>query len=153
MAAETPTIQARPPEATPSGNVAIATVIRVLMVFDTIALLFAGIIHFGGVRIPLGFAVFDEPALLPAAVVETLAGLIFLASAFGVFMRRSWAWSSAAFAHAFAILGFVVGIVATRNGTTQFNHTYHLVMLVLFVVGLILLLLPPARASLGRVQH
>jgi len=53
-------------------------------------------------------------------------------------------------AHLFAIAGFVVGLVATRLGTTPFNYDYHRVMLAVFVAGLLLLLSAPARAALAR---
>jgi hypothetical protein len=120
------------------------------MVFDTVALLFASAIHVDGARIPLGSAIFVEPQIVPAAIVEGLAGLFFAVGAYAVFARSNWAWPWAIVAHGFAILGFIVGIIATRNGTSTFNHTYHVVMLVIFVIGLILLLLPMSRAVLDR---
>jgi hypothetical protein len=123
-------------------------VLRGLLPFDTVALLFAGIVHLVGVRIPLGFAVFDEPPILPAGIVEGLAGLIFAVAAYAVFAGKTWAWSAALGAHLFAIAGFLVGIAATRAGTTPFNHDYHFVMLGVFVLGLILLVTPGARAAL-----
>jgi hypothetical protein len=127
-----------------------ATTLRVLIVFDTVALLFAGIVHLVGANIPLGAATFDEPALLPAGIVETLAGLLFAWAAYTVFAARPSAWTATFVAHLFAIAGFLVGIYATRLGTTPFNHDYHYVMLVVFVVGLVLVLLPTGRAALGR---
>jgi hypothetical protein len=53
-------------------------------------------------------------------------------------------------AHLFAIAGFLLGLWATRFGTSPFNYGYHRVMLALFVAGLVLLLLPIGRAALGR---
>lgn len=125
-----------------------ATVLRVLVPFDTIALLFAGIVHLFGAHIPLGVATFDEPPIVPAGIVEGLAGLFFVLAVYAVFARQPWAWVAVLVAHLFAISGFVLGIVVTRNGTTPFNHVYHYVMLVVFVVGLMLLWLPGVRASL-----
>jgi hypothetical protein len=132
----------------PSRNLAVS-VLRVLVPFDTVALLFAGIVHLVGARISLGVAVFEEPPILPACIVEGLAGLIFLLAAYTVFARRGQAWSATLTAHLFAIAGFLVGIGATRGGTTTFNHDYHYVMLALFIVGLILLVAPGTRAALG----
>ncbi len=129
------------------GTVA-GAVLRALLPFDAVALLFAGIVHLVGARIPLGVAVFDEPPILPAGIVEGLAGLIFVLATYAVFARSTWAWSAALGAHLFAIAGFLLGIWATRTGTTPFNHTYHFVMLAVFVVGLVLLLTPGARAAL-----
>jgi hypothetical protein len=132
----------------PRRSVAVA-VLRVLIPFDAIALLFAGIVHLVGARIPLGAAVFDEPPIIPAGIVEGLAGLIFALATYAVFARRRWGWPIALAAHLFAIAGFLVGIWATRRGTTPFNHDYHYAMLAVFVVGLVLLLTPGARATLG----
>ena len=128
----------------------VVAAIQVLVVFDAVALLFAGIVHLAGAQIPLGFATFDEPPILPAGIVESLAGLIFVAAVYAIFARRAWAWGVTLAAHLFAIAGFLVGIYATRNGTTTFNHIYHWVMLAVFVVGLVLVLLPADRATLGK---
>lgn len=127
----------------------VGAALRGLIPFDAVALLFAGVVHLVGARIPLGALVFNEPPLLPAGIVESLAGLIFVWAAYGALTARTWAWMAALVAHLFAIAGFLLGIVATRNGTTPFNHDYHFVMLAVFVVGLILLLTPGARAALG----
>jgi hypothetical protein len=123
--------------------------LRVLIPFATVALLFAGIVHLVGVRIPLGSAVFAEPTILPAGIVEGLAGVLFAVATYAVFARRGWAWSAALAAHLFAIAGFLVGIIATRSGTTPFNHVYHYVMMAVFVLGLLLLMAPGARTALG----
>ncbi len=127
---------------------AAVTLFRVLILFDTVALLFAGIVHLVGARIPLGVAIFSEPPIIPAGIVEGAAGLIFALAAYAVLMRRTWTWSAALAAHLFAIAGFLVGLVATRSGTTPFNHVYHYVMLALFALGL-LLLAPGTRTALG----
>lgn len=125
----------------------IGIVLRALVPFDAVALLFAGIVHLVGARIPLGAGVFVEPPILPAGVVETLAGLLFVWATYVLWRGRASAWLAALVAHIFAIAGFLLGIYATRLGTTPFNTLYHRVMLVVFVVGLILLLLPAGRAS------
>jgi hypothetical protein len=144
------TIQASAP-----GRTALAAILRILVVFDAAALLFAGIVHLVGASIPLGVATFDEPPILPAGIVESLAGVLFVVAAYAIFARQSWAWGMTLAAHLFAILGFIVGILATLNGTTPFNTIYHRVMLAVFTVGLILLLIPLGRAALhgGRSSH
>jgi len=129
---------------------AITVALRALVVFDTAALLFAAALHVQGVHIGLGSAAFDEPQIVPAAIVEGLAGALFAVAAYTVFTSRRWAWRMTLVAHGFAILGFLVGIFATRTGTSPFNHIYHIVMLGVFVVGLAALLTPPARDALGR---
>lgn len=140
-------------QASVPGRAILSIVIRSLAMFDAIALLFAGIVHLVGARIPLGSAVFTEPTILPAGIVEGLAGVIFVVALFAIFTGRTWAWGSALAAHLFAIAGFVVGLLATINGTTPFNFYYHRVMLAVFVVGLILLLLPAGRAALGHAKR
>jgi hypothetical protein len=126
------------------------TAVRALVAFDAVALLFAGIVHLVGAHIPLGFAVFDEPPILPAGIVESLAGLIFVAAAYTIFAGKASAWGVTLGAHLFAIAGFLLGIWATSGGTTVFNHDYHFVILAVFVCGLIVLLLPAVRAGLAR---
>lgn len=123
--------------------------LRVLIPFDTVALLLAGIVHLVGARIPLGVAVFEEPPLIPAGIVEGLAGLIFALTTYALFARREGIWSVALAAHLFAIAGFLLGLWATRRGTTLFNHDYHYVMLALFILGLVLLVTPGTPAALG----
>lgn len=127
--------------------------LRTLIGFDTVATLFAGIIHFTGARIPLGYMTFVEPPLLPAGIVETAAGLLFALAAYAIWRERLWAWRAALVAHLFAVMGWVVGILATLSGTTPFNRSYHWVMLTVFVVGLILLCLPAPRASADARQR
>ncbi|SRR5579883_3473468 len=129
---------------------AMAVGFRILAAFDTIALLFAAALHVDGVRIALGSAVFNEPQIVPAAIVEGLAGLIFAVATYALFTGKRWTWTMLLIAHIFAILGFVLGIVSTLNGTSPFNRDYHLVMLAIFVIGLALLLTPAARATLRR---
>jgi hypothetical protein len=123
--------------------------LRALIPFEAVALLFAGVVHLVGARIPLGAVVFDEPPIIPAGIVEGMAGVIFVVATYAVLAGRPWAWPGALAAHLFAIAGFLLGIAATRNGTTPFNRDYHFVMLAVFVVGLILLLTPGGRAVQG----
>lgn len=131
----------------------VANTLRVLVIFDAVALLFAGIVHLVCAHIPLGAAVFDEPPILPAGIVESSAGLLFVWAAYTIFAGRPSAWKATLVAHLFAIAGFLVGIVATRLGTTPFNALYHRVMLAVFVAGLILVLLPAGRAALGPTRR
>jgi hypothetical protein len=143
---KTPGIEATPP----TRQTTLGTVIHILVVFDAVALLFAGIVHLVGAHIPLGAVVFDEPPILPAGIVESVAGLIFVWAAYTVFVARARAWTATLVAHLFAITGFLVGIYATRLGTTPFNALYHRVLLAVFVAGLLLVLLPAGRVALER---
>jgi hypothetical protein len=139
---------------TASGNQGAQTMgvlFRVLVLFDTAALLFAAAIHVQGVNISLGAGSFVESQIVPAALVEGLAGIVFASAAYAVLMGRTWAWRITLIAHIFAILGFILGIVSTRNGTTTFNHDYHLAMLAVFAIGLVLLFMRGAQVALGRI--
>jgi hypothetical protein len=129
---------------------AIAVVVRVLVVFDIVALLFAAALHVQGVHIPLGSMVFEEPQIVPAAVVEGLAGGLFAVAAYTVFAGRRGAWLWTFVAHVFAILILLLGILARRTETSTFNYVSHLVVLGVFVIGLALLLTPAARIALRR---
>jgi hypothetical protein len=136
---------------------AIAVVVRTLLAFDTIALVFAAALHVQGIHITLGSAVFDEPQIVPAGIVESIAGLLFVWATYTVFTAKSSAWTSTLAAHLFAIAGFLVGIVATWSGTAPFNALYHAlyhrVMLAVFVAGLILAPLPAGRAALRSTRR
>jgi len=127
-----------------------AVVFRIVVVFDTVALLVAAALHVAGARFALGSVVFAEPQMVPAAIVEGLDGLVFAAATYAVLTGKRWAWTMTLIAHVFAILGFLLGLFSTRNGTTPFNHDYHLIMLAIFVIGLTLLFTPAARAALGQ---
>jgi hypothetical protein len=108
-----------------------------------------------GVKIPLGFAVLDEPRRPFAVIVEGVAGIVLAMGAFAVFARTTRAWAAVTGAHAVALAGVLWGMVAVAAGRgphTQLNDTYHRVMVVLLTATLILLLTSLGRSSLGR-QH
>jgi hypothetical protein len=140
-------------QSTAASRTIAAITVRALVIFDAAALLFAGIIHLVGARIPLGATVFVEPPVIPAGVVEGLAGVIFVVALYAILADKPWAWGMTIAAHLFAIAGFLIGLYATRLGTTPFNYAYHRVMLAVFVVGLILLLLPIGRDALAQSRR
>jgi hypothetical protein len=51
---------------------AVATVVRVLVVFETVAFVLAALLHLGA-QVPMGFAVLATDPILPAAIVEGLS--------------------------------------------------------------------------------
>ena len=133
----------------PSG---VATAIAILTASEAVAFLVAALLHLG-VRIPLGFAVLAEPRIVPATIVEGLAGLILGVGVYPLFTRRSWARKAAIAAHVFAVAGVLLGMAALAAGRgprTETNDLYHLVMLLVLVGNLILLSAPGAIAELGR---
>jgi hypothetical protein len=138
------------PSSSSSTSSTIGQAIRGLLVFDTVALVFAAALHVDGASVSVGNTVFTEPQIVPAAVVEGLAAVLFGLGVYAVFATRVWAWTSAISAHIFAILGFLLGLYATRDGTSPFNFTYHRVMLAIFAAGLLLLLLPAGRGALSK---
>ena len=133
----------------PSG---VATAIAILTASEAVAFLVAALLHLG-VRIPLGFAVLAEPRIVPATIVEGLAGLFLGVGAYVLFTRRSWARKAAIAAHVFAVAGVLLGMAALAAGRgprTETNDIYHLVILLALVSNLILLLAPGRIAALGR---
>jgi len=126
--------------------------IRALIVFDTVTLLLFALLHANG-PLALGSAALTEPRIIPAAIVEGLAGLIFAVSAYAVFTRASWAWAATVAAHIFALAGVLLGLTMIAAGFgphSPLNDTYHPLMVALLVVGLILLATPDVKARLGR---
>jgi hypothetical protein len=131
---------------------AVATAVGVLAVFEAVVFFLGALLHLG-VQIPVGFGVVMEPRILPAAIVEGLIGLFCTVSAYAVLAHRSWAWMAAIVAHAGAVAGILLGMIALAIGAgprTELNDIYHRVMLLVAVTALILLLTPSAKAALGR---
>jgi hypothetical protein len=127
----------------------ITTVVGILSALYAATFFFGALLHLG-VRIPLGFAVLAEPTILPAAIVESLCTLALSFGAFAVLTRMSFAWAAAFAAHAFALGGVLLGVVALALGggpSTDLNTIYHRVMLVALVAVLALLLTPPGRTA------
>ena len=130
----------------------VATAVGVLSAVYAVTFLFGALLHLGG-RVPLGFAVLEEPSIFPAAIVESLCGLALAAAAFAVFTRRRWAWTVALAAHAFALGGVLLGMAALAVGagpSTELNTIYHRVMVVALVAVLALLVSPTGRTALRR---
>jgi hypothetical protein len=125
--------------------------LRALVVFDTLALLFASFVHLFGARIPLGFAVFVEPVILPAGIVEGIAALTFIVALVAIATRRAWSMTLAA--HITGATGYIAGLIFTLRGTTPFNAADHRLMLALFALGLLLLALPAGRAALATTAR
>lgn len=132
---------------------AAAAAIRGLVAFDTLAFLLAALMHLLGARIALGGVELVEPRILPAVIVEGLAGIVFAVSAYAVFTGARWAWPAVAGAHAFALAGILLGMWAIAAGDgphTAFNDAYHRVMLVVLAAGTVLLLTPAGLTTLDR---
>jgi hypothetical protein len=130
----------------------IATAIGILSAVYAATFFFGALLHLG-VTIPLGFAVVEEPVILPATIVEGLCGVALAVAAFAVLTRRELAWPIALAAHAFALGGVLLGITALALGagpSTELNSVYHRVIVVALVAVLALLLSPAGRSALRR---
>jgi hypothetical protein len=130
----------------------VATAIGILSAVYAATFFFGALLHLG-VRIPLGFAVLEEPVILPATIVEGLCGTALAIAAFAVLASRNRAWTAATVAHAFALGGVLLGITALAVGagpSTELNTIYHRVMVVALVAVLALLLSPVGRTALRR---
>jgi hypothetical protein len=115
-----------------------------LAVFSAVTFLLGVALH-AGARIPLGFTTLDEPTIVPAAIVEGLCGLAFVASLYAKAARQPWARSALIGANVFGLAGVALGLAVQaggRNQRTALNHDYHLVMVVVQLAALALLLLP-----------
>ena len=129
-----------------------ATAIGTLSAVYAATFFFGALLHLG-VTIPLGFAVVEEPVILPATIVEGLCGVALAVAAFAVLTRRELAWPIALAAHAFALGGVLLGITALALGagpSTDLNTVYHRLMVVGLVAVLALLLSPAGRTALRR---
>lgn len=128
----------------------VATTVGILSALYAATFLSGALLHLG-VRIPLGFAVLAEPRILPATIVEGLCALALAVGAFAMLELKSWAWTAAFAAHAFALGGVLLGMAALAVGagpSTDLNTIYHRVILVALAAVLALLLTPPGRAAL-----
>jgi hypothetical protein len=130
----------------------IATTIGILSAVYAATFFLGALLHLG-VRIPLGFAVVEEPVILPATIVEGLCGTVLAIAAITVLARRNGAWMVATASHAFALGGVLLGIAALAVGagpSTDLNTVYHRVMVVALVAVLALLFSPAGRNALPR---
>jgi hypothetical protein len=135
---------------TTTPNRVLARTFGVLILLEALSFLCFALLHLG-VRIPMAFAVIEEPRRPFAVIVEGLAAVVLALAAFVVLTRRTRAWAAATGAHAVALAGVLWGMVAIAAGRgphTQLNDTYHRVMVVVLGAGLLLLLTRPGRTLL-----
>jgi hypothetical protein len=133
-----------------TSNRVLARAFRVLIILEALSFLGFALLHVG-VRIPVGFAVIEEPRRPFAVIVEGLAAVVLTLGASAVLTRRTWAWAAATAAHVLALAGVLWGMMAVAAGRgphTLLNDTYHRVMVVVLGAGLILLLTRPGRKVL-----
>jgi hypothetical protein len=127
-------------------------ILTIVIILEALTFFFFGFLH-SGVRLSLGFAVLQEPRIIPAMIVESLCGLLLSGSAFAVAARKSWSWTACVLAHAFSIGGVLLGMAALALGAgprTELNDIYHRTILILLVFVLIYLFTPAGKGVLGR---
>ena len=116
------------------------------------ATFFLGALLHTGTRVPIGFAVLAEPRIVPAIVVETLCGSALAVGAYALLTSKSWMWAAATASHAVALAGVLLGTVAVaapgRGPNTVLNDTYHRVMIVVLVAGIVALSTPAVKTAL-----
>jgi DMSO/TMAO reductase YedYZ heme-binding membrane subunit len=133
----------------------VRTTVALLAAVYAATFVVAVLLHLG-VKLPLGFAVLDEPRRPFAVIVEGAAGIGLGVGAFACFTQKAWAWAAVTGAHAVALAGVLWGMVAVAAGRgphTQLNDRYHQVMVVLLAATLLLLLTPLGRRSLGQERN
>jgi hypothetical protein len=111
--------------------------------FAVAAMLHAGVSIFG----------VTETRGVPEAIVQSILAAAFSTSAYGIFLRRPWAWRWALILHIVGVLGFVFGIAQYVAGAvTEFElrHLYNQVRLALLVVVFAVLLMPRVRSLITR---
>jgi hypothetical protein len=115
------------------------------------ATFFLGALLHTGTRVPIGFAVLAEPRIVPAIVVETLCGSALAVGAYALLTGKSWMWATATASHAVALAGVLLGtaaVAAGRGPHSVLNDTYHRVMIVVLVAGLVALATPAVKTAL-----
>ena len=95
--------------------------------------------------------------ILPAAIVESLAGLGLAVAVAALLMRvrGTWTWRTALAAQVFALLGVLLGIIVTSLGSgprSDLNDVYHRVMLLALLASLALTLRDRRRRPLEHAS-
>lgn len=103
------------------------------------ALFVLGAVQHAG--IPVG--PFNEPRIVPAAIVEVICGAALAYAATALFRRTPAARQATIIGNVIALVGVIIGLVALALGAgerTASNDLYHRLMLVAISVSFVLLL-------------
>lgn len=112
-------------------NDALRKLLGALAVVFALTFLTGAVLHAGGL---LG-----EPVIVPATVVESACAAGLLVAGYGTLRGRPWGWNALIYAHAGALVGVLVGVLALALGPgedTVLNTWYHRVMAALLALGL-----------------
>lgn len=105
-----------------------------LAIVYALTFLIGAVLHTGLAMGPL-----SEPVIVPATVVETLCAVGLIVAAYGALTVKPWAWNGLLYAHAGALSGVLLGILAIALGGgegTMLNSWYHNTMATLLALGL-----------------
>ena len=85
---------------------------------------------------------------LDGGIAEAILGVGALVAFIATFIRPASAWTWGVVANGVATAGVLLGIFATRGGTTELNFVYHRLVLAVVAISLVMLVL--ARAATRR---
>lgn len=124
----------------------IRTALGLIMISNAALFLFGAVQHAG-----ISVGRFQEPRIIPAALVETLCGLFLLWGSIAILGQFSGHWNFALIGNLVALGGVLLGMAALAAGggpRTASNDLYHRIMLVL--IGTSLLILFFGRSAMQR---
>jgi hypothetical protein len=123
---------------------------RMLLAWITTAnaalFLFGAVQHAG-----IALGPFQEPQIIPAAIVETVCGVALAYAAAALFRQTPTARRAAIISNLIALAGVVIGLVALAVGAgprTASNDLSHRLMLLAIGLSFVLLLVSRARSRL-----
>ena len=121
------------------------TTIGSLMLANAALFFFGAIQHAG-----LSLGPFHEPVIIPAAIVETLSGLVLLWGALAMVCNWKKSWGAALTGNLIALAGVLLGMAALAVGAgprTASNDLYHRLMLILIAVATVALFFQRPRVD------
>jgi hypothetical protein len=113
-----------------------------LIMIANAALFFFGAVQHAGLQI----GAFQEPRIIPAAIVESICGLSLLCGAAAAYGHSASKWRMALLANLIALAGVLLGMAALAVGAgprTVSNDIAHRIMLAMIGGSLLLLFIRP----------
>ena len=116
------------------------------LMLANVALFFFGAAQHAG----YSFGSFHEPVIIPAAIVETLSGLVLLWGALAMVCNWKKSWGAALTGNLIPLAGVLLGMAALAVGAgprTASNDLYHRFMLILIAVATVALFFQRPRVD------
>jgi hypothetical protein len=123
-------------------------VVGIVMTANAALFVFGAVQH-AGIRL----GPFQEPRIVPAAIVEGLCAAALVWGALAIFGRRTHAWRAGLITNLVALGGVVLGMAALAAGAgprTESNDLYHRIMLAMIGAALLLLFVQSRRTIRHR---